>query len=99
MPINNAHCYNCNEKLDLIDSEKVLRHEECPKCSVSLKCCKMCQFYDIHAYNECKEPSAERIVDKEKPNFCTYYRLAGGDQNQGPSKNDLLSAADALFKK
>ena len=95
----NAHCYKCKQKLDLIDSQKVLRHEECPGCGAQIRSCKMCQFYDIQSYNECKEPSAERILEKDKANFCGYYKIKGGKKNNETSKEDLLSAADALFKK
>lgn len=97
--LESAHCYNCGERLDLVSEQKILRHEECPKCQSSLHCCKMCIFYDQSSYNECREPLAERILEKEKANFCTYYKLRGGAGNSGPSKDDLFSAADALFKK
>ncbi|RZF23309.1 hypothetical protein DAY19_05460 [Halobacteriovorax vibrionivorans] len=71
--------------------------EECPYCYASLHCCKMCKFYDKSAYNECRESSADRIVEKEKANFCDYFILKGGSDN-GDGKDDLLAAANALFK-
>ena len=92
------HCYACNKATDLAAEQKILRHEECPHCQTSLHCCKMCVFYDTTVYNECREPLAERLVEKEKPNFCSYFKLGSG-KNNGPSKDDLISAADALFKK
>jgi hypothetical protein len=58
----------------------------------------MCKFYDPKVYNECHESNADRIVDKEKANFCDYFVLSGGG-NAGPSKDDLINSADALFKK
>jgi hypothetical protein len=58
----------------------------------------MCKFYDVKVYNECHESNAERIVDKEKANFCDYFVLSGGGSS-GPSKDELVNAADALFKK
>jgi hypothetical protein len=58
----------------------------------------MCKFYDSKVYNECYESNADRIVDKEKANFCDYFVLSGGSSN-GPSKDDLINSADALFKK
>ena len=92
------HCYSCNSPVAIDAGQKVLRHEECPNCQTMLHCCKMCTFYDPKVYNECKEPLAERIVDKEKANFCSYFKIGNGINN-GPSKDDLISAADALFKK
>ena len=59
----------------------------------------MCVFYDKTCYNECKEPLAERILEKEKANFCSYFKLRGGDSVSGKTKDELFSAADALFKK
>lgn len=93
-----TYCYSCNKALEIDAGQKILRHEECPHCQIELHCCKMCIFYDSKVYNECKEPLAERIVEKEKANFCTYFKISG-TQNNGPSKEDLLSAAEALFKK
>ena len=92
-------CYKCNHTLDLTEGEKILRHEECGHCQASLYCCKMCVHYDTHSYNECREPLAERIVDKEKANFCSYFKISDQGAGQGKSKDDLLAAADALFKK
>lgn len=57
----------------------------------------MCSFYDPSAYNECKEPMANRILEKESANFCDYYKL-GALNNQGNDKDDLMAAANALFK-
>ena len=95
---NNPTCYACHKTLSLDAEQKILRHEECEHCQIELYCCKMCVFYDSKVYNECREPLAERIVDKEKANFCSYFKL-GHCSNSGQSKDDLLSAAEALFKK
>jgi len=91
-------CYNCLTELDLAPAQKVLRHEECDKCMVPLHVCKMCEFYDVRAYNECREPSAERILEKEKANFCSYFILKGGNGADSDTQSKLLSAANALFK-
>lgn len=79
-------------------SFRVTRTEECPYCSWSMHCCKMCKFYDPKIYNECHESMADRVVDKEKANFCDYFTLSSGSSG-GPSKDDLINSADALFKK
>jgi hypothetical protein len=92
-----ATCFNCNAELDL-SGENVSRKETCPHCYADLHSCKMCSFYDSSAYNECKEPMADRIVEKEKSNFCDYFKL-GGNSGKSDSKEDLLSQANALFKK
>ena len=90
-------CYSCKKDLELEAGDKVGRTEECPYCYASLHCCRMCTFHDSTAYNECREPNAPRIVEKEKANFCDYYILKG-IKDSGASKDELLSGANALFK-
>ncbi len=58
----------------------------------------MCTFYDLKVYNECRESNADRIVDKEKANFCDYFNLSDG-LKAGPSTEELINAAASLFKK
>jgi hypothetical protein len=57
----------------------------------------MCTFFDRNSYNECREPMADRITDKEKKNFCDYYSL-GSNIDKEKEKEDLLNKANALFK-
>jgi|TARA_Y100000780_G_C13696111_1_gene423234 hypothetical protein len=40
---------------------------------------------------------ANRVLEKEKANFCDFFKLGGGS-NSGEEKQDLLDAANALFK-
>ena len=92
-------CYNCQADLDLSVNNQVMRSEECPKCYVNIRSCRMCKFYDKSSYNECREPVAERIVDKEKANFCDHFSLSEGLNSLEDKTNDALAAANALFKK
>lgn len=94
---NSAHCYKCNSPFEYDALKKVSRGAECPKCKTSLKCCKMCTFFEASSYNECKEPVAERIVDKEKPNFCEYFMVQIGPRTI-QNTNELLSKAGSIFK-
>lgn len=92
------NCYNCNTELNLKDGQNTSRTEECPKCYANIHSCKMCGFYDTTAYNDCRESSADRILEKDKPNFCDFFKLS--NPNAGNSKNEeIYAAADALFKK
>jgi hypothetical protein len=92
------YCYKCQKSIPVLGAFKINRTEECPYCSTSLHCCKMCKFYDPKIYNECHESNAERILDKEKSNFCDYFSLSDGKSNL-ESKEKLINTADALFKK
>lgn len=92
------NCYHCQKSIPVLGAFKITRTEECPYCSTSLHCCRMCKFYDPKVYNECHESNADRIVDKEKSNFCDYFVLSDG-KNAGADKEKLVSLAESLFKK
>jgi hypothetical protein len=96
---DNPCCYNCAQELDLPDGA-IGRGEECPKCRCDVRVCLNCQFYDCDSYNECSEPMAERVVDKDRRNFCDYFSISKGKRgSSGSKKNEALAALDDLFKK
>ncbi len=90
-------CAFCGKELVLED--KVKRSDVCPRCHRDLRCCKQCKFYDPHAYNECREVSAERIVDKERANFCEFFVIKGSAQKEVNTAKEARRALEALFKK
>lgn len=75
------------------------RRDTCPACMADIRCCKMCQFYDPKAYNDCRESSADRVQDKEKANFCDYFKIGSPGSNPDQARQDALAKAAALFKK
>lgn len=91
------NCAFCREKIRITD--RVGRKDTCPNCGRDLRCCKQCQFYDSHAYNECREVSAERIVDKERANFCEYFLPRGSHRGKLDRTKEAKRALEALFKK
>ena len=79
---------------------KIGRQETCPGCGKDLHCCKNCIFYDARAYNSCREPQADRVIDKDRGNFCDYFVFTDIAQVKDASE-DKPSAKDrleALFK-
>lgn len=78
---------------------KAARGDECPNCHTDLHCCYNCTHYDRSAYNECREPQAERVVDKDRRNFCDYFRFAE-DRKGGANTaaDDAKKKLDDLFK-
>ncbi len=76
------------------------RRDDCSKCHADVHVCRNCKFYDRAAYNECREPSADRVIEKDRANFCDFYQPGNPS---GPSEDDaqakLRAAAEALFKK
>ncbi len=91
------NCYKCQKSIPIFGGV-IHRSDDCPYCSVSMRCCKMCKFYDIHSYNECRESIAERLVDKEKANFCDFFS-PGNPTNFEDVKANAQKAFDDLFKK
>jgi hypothetical protein len=92
------NCHSCGKELEYVD--RVGLREECPHCHADVHSCRNCHFYDPKVYNECRETSAEVVREKDRANYCDYFqpRAAGGaDPNK--AKQDLMSAAEALFKK
>ncbi len=93
------NCYSCQKAMQI--SEKVSFREDCPYCRADLHVCRQCLFYDPKIYNECKETNAERVVDKEKANYCEYFQLDEDVQTSSKlSEADLAKQKLAeLFKK
>ncbi len=77
------------------------RTEPCAECGADLSCCHNCRFYSPGAPNDCAEPNAERVLDKEKANFCDYFEFAQGDAASGEGDTaaaDGRQRFDDLFK-
>jgi hypothetical protein len=92
-----VRCFSCGEE-NSIPGNVGLR-AECHKCSSDLHVCKCCIHWDPKVYNECKEPQADIVKDRERANFCDHYNPTCQAGITGPAKSDLLAAAEALFKK
>jgi len=91
-------CYHCNEP---ILSDYISIRDVCPKCGADLHVCLNCVFYDSGSYNECREPQSEWIAQKDKNNFCDYYRFKI-QRRASKTKDDVTEAKarlEALFKK
>ncbi len=90
-------CWNCGAALTALDYG---RADSCRKCGRDTRVCKNCFFYDPVTHNECREPQADRVVDKERANFCDYFRARdAGAGAQATSRDSMRAAAEALFKK
>jgi hypothetical protein len=95
-------CVKC--KSELPDDLKVFRQTLCPQCSAYLHACIQCAFHDPNAHNQCLEPQAEYVGNREKANFCEFFQLAGGTGGPGAAQrrtraDDARAKLDALFKK
>lgn len=75
------------------------RLETCLFCQGDLHCCLQCHFYDSQSYNECSEPQAERVLEKEKANFCDYFVFDPQTRIKKESADNSKEKLEALFKK
>lgn len=66
-------CWKCGASLAEL-TLPLRRLDECKKCSAELHVCKLCEWYSISVAKHCREPIAEEVRDKERANFCDYFR-------------------------
>ena len=106
-----ARCYNCATALP----EGVDWNGNCPKCNVSLHCCKQCAHFEPSTRFQCLKPIPVRIAVKDHTNECQLFKPRvtvardAAPASNGPviaptmpaprSPNDARAAFDNLFKK
>jgi hypothetical protein len=91
-------CWNCAAEIDT--RERVELRAACPSCDRALHACRNCKHYDPGYYNQCRETAAERVVDKERANFCDYFAPGGGGSQPARSPSVAARAQlEAMFKK
>ena len=90
-------CWHCGESLATTDYQ---RESTCPRCRKYTHVCRNCRFYAQGRPNDCLEPIAEPVADKERANFCGYFEPSpdGPSGETGSSQEELLKAAQDLFK-
>ena len=91
-------CYRCGATLEKL-SLPLSRRDECPACSVHLHACRMCLDYDPEVPRQCREDDAEDVTDKEKVNFCEWFRPNPDafDPALANAASQARSELDALF--
>ncbi len=90
-------CYQCKKEYKV--DQGVGRLETCSSCHADLHVCYNCEFYDPKAYNECHESQADRVLDKDKANFCDYFKPGTASNLSSQNKDEKLKALESLFKK
>lgn len=89
---------NCSFCQKEIAEPKIHIRDECPGCGRDLHICLNCQFYDANAYRQCRESIREPVQDKEKANYCDFFRPAAKGSTPGGSGDDSLKKLNSLFK-
>jgi hypothetical protein len=90
-------CHKC--KNEIAEDFFVGRQSQCPSCGVDLHCCLNCSFYDLGAYNDCREPQAERVLDKAHYNFFDFFKFKQSGKSSGAADSGTKDKLEDLFKK
>lgn len=95
-PNAEGRCWSCGQSLLAAD---YAREGRCPSCGKAAYACRNCRFHAPGRANDCLEPVAERVIDKERPNFCDLFEPAvRAAVPAAPAADNLRAAAEALFK-
>ncbi len=89
-------CFACGKSFELAAGERVGFRDACEACQADLHVCRNCKLHDPAAYNECREPNAERVGDRDRANRCDYFTPGEGVAGPGAANKAQL---DALFRK
>ena len=91
-------CWKCGASLEALVLP-LARLAECPACSADLHVCRMCEFYDTGSSGSCREPVADDVPEKERANFCGYFRPRPGAHDPGNEAEAEAARAqlEALF--
>jgi len=70
-------CWKCGVALQNFETP-YSRYEECTRCKADLHVCLLCRHYDPIVADACREDRADYILDKDKANFCDYFKPRPG---------------------
>ena len=93
---HSLRCWKCGASLAEL-SLPLRRTDECRVCRAELHVCLMCEFYDTSVAKSCRETIAEEVKDKQRANFCDYFRPSDrayrpGDQSAADKAKAELEA-------
>jgi len=88
-------CHKCKTEIAL---EKISFREECLTCGYDLHVCLNCVFYNTGKANSCREDRADYVKEKDRANYCEYFRFADGTA-EAEGRIDAKKQWEALFKK
>ncbi|MEY6432813.1 hypothetical protein ABC977_10380 [Thioalkalicoccus limnaeus] len=94
-----GRCWSCGRGLTSADYG---RENRCLGCDRDTRVCRNCRHYAPGRANECYEPRSERILIKDRANFCDFFEpnaAPAGIKTPAQAAPDALrQAAEALFK-
>jgi len=95
---DNLQCWRCGASLARLRLP-LGRSEECSACRSQLHVCRLCKSYDRARPKQCREEDAEEVRDKERANFCDWFKPRPGafDAAGAAAESAAKCAVDALF--
>lgn len=91
---DNYVCWKCGASIGHLPFP-LGRMSKCDKCKVDLHVCKLCKFYDTTRANQCSEPVADPVTDKQRSNFCGYF-VARPDAFKASDSSEATAAQQEL---
>ncbi len=88
-------CAFCSKE---ITETKIHIRDECPACGRDLHICLNCEFYDVNAYRQCRETIREPVQNKDKANYCDFFRASKRGATRAGSENETMKKLSDLFK-
>jgi hypothetical protein len=89
-------CHSCGKDVEV--KKDLGRKETCPFCRADLRCCLNCTFHDPASYNACRESQAERVLEKDRSNFCEYFLYKNSSIDKEPNKEPNKTGQKAFDK-
>ena len=91
-------CWRCGASLASL-ALPLGRIEECPACRSQLHVCRLCRSWDRTRPKQCREDDAEEVRDKERANFCDWFKPRSGafDAAGAAAESAARATADSLF--
>lgn len=90
-----SRCHKCNGPVDV---DFIGFRDDCRSCSADLHVCLNCRFYDPGKENRCREPQAESVRERDRANYCTYFRFKDEAAKQ-TGRTEAEKLWEDLFKK
>jgi len=90
-------CAFCGQALE--PRQRTLFKDVCPACRRDLHCCLQCRFHDPAYHNQCREPKAHMVIDRDRANRCDEFEFRGRAGAGSDPRGQARQALDDLFKK
>jgi hypothetical protein len=93
-------CWRCGDSLEKL-TLPLARLDECPACNAHLHICRMCVHFDPAVSKACREDDADEVREKERANFCDYFRPAEDafDAERAAKEQKAAAELEGLFGK